>query len=155
MHFFYCTDKQCRIFHISGSGFGTLTFGPLLQFLLKKCGLTTTLRILSAIMSLLALASLTFKRFSSPLEQMFNMKRTPAPFSDMKIWKNKAFVLYAAAVSLFMLGYFIPYVHVVRICLFTISDSHIGELWCSIWKRIQFFSFKTSSDMRKTLQPMF
>lgn len=102
------------MFYFPGSGFGTMTFGPLLQFLLKKYGLTVTLRILSAITILLVVASLTYKRFRSPLEQIYNIKRTPAPFCDVRVWKNKAFVLYTAAVSLFMLGYFIPYVHMVR-----------------------------------------
>ena len=57
--------------------------------------------------------ALTYKPFRSPLEELFEVKRQPAPFFDLSIWQNKAFCVYTAAVALFMLGYFIPYVHLV------------------------------------------
>ena len=62
---------------------------------------------------LLLIVALTYKPFRSPLEEMFEVKREPAPFFDLSIWQNKAFCVYTAAVALFMLGYFIPFVHLV------------------------------------------
>ena len=62
---------------------------------------------------LLPVVALTYKPFRSPLEELFEVKRQPAPFFDLSIWQNKAFCVYTAAVALFMLGYFIPYVHLV------------------------------------------
>ena len=97
----------------TGSGIGTLTFGPVLQHILQRYGLAISLRILSGVTLLLLVVALTYKPFRSPLEELFEVKRQPAPFFDLSIWQNKAFCVYTAAVSLFMLGYFIPYVHLV------------------------------------------
>ena len=79
----------------------------------NSTGLATTLRILAGVMSVLMATSLCYKPFRSPLEQLYDIKRVPGPFLDLRVWKNKAFVIYTVAVSLFMLGYFIPYVHIV------------------------------------------
>jgi len=97
----------------TGSGIGTLTFGPVLQYILERYGLAISLRILSGVTLLLLVVALTYKPFRSPIEEMFEVKRQPAPFFDLSIWQNKAFCVYTAAVALFMLGYFIPYVHLV------------------------------------------
>lgn len=97
----------------TGSGIGTLTFGPVLQYILQRYGLAISLRILSGVSLLLLVVALTYKPFRSPLEELFEVKRQPAPFFDLSIWQNKAFCVYTAAVALFMLGYFIPYVHLV------------------------------------------
>ena len=97
----------------TGSGIGTLTFGPVLQYILQRYGLAISLRILSGVTLLLLVVALTYKPFRSPLEELFEVKRQPAPFFDLSIWQNKAFCVYTAAVALFMLGYFIPYVHLV------------------------------------------
>lgn len=97
----------------TGSGIGTLTFGPVLQYILQRYGLAISLRILSGVTLLLLVVALSYKPFRSPLEELFEVKRQPAPFFDFSIWQNRAFCVYTAAVSLFMLGYFIPYVHLV------------------------------------------
>ena len=97
----------------TGSGIGTLTFGPVLQHILQRYGLATSLRILSGVSVLLMLTALTYKSFRTPLEDLFEVRRQPGPFFDLGIWQNKAFCVYTGAVSLFMLGYFIPYVHLV------------------------------------------
>ena len=97
----------------TGSGIGTLTFGPVLQYILQRYGLAMSLRILSGVTLLLLVVALSYKPFRSPLEELFEVKRQPAPFFDLSIWQNRAFCVYTAAVSLFMLGYFIPYVHLV------------------------------------------
>lgn len=97
----------------TGSGIGTLTFGPVLQYILQRYGLAISLRILSGVTLLLLVVALTYKPFRSPLEELFEVKRQPATFFDLSIWQNKAFCVYTAAVALFMLGYFIPYVHLV------------------------------------------
>lgn len=97
----------------TGSGIGTLTFGPVLQYILQRYGLSTSLRILSGVSLLLLLAALTYRPFRSPLEELFEVKRQPRPFFDFSVWQNKAFCVYTAAVAIFMLGYFIPYVHLV------------------------------------------
>ena len=110
------TTIKTQIFffnRFTGSGIGTLTFGPVLQYILQRYGLAISLRILSGVTLLLLVVALTYKPFRSPLEELFEVKRQPAPFFDLSIWQNKAFCVYTAAVALFMLGYFIPYVHLV------------------------------------------
>lgn len=97
----------------AGSGIGTLTFGPVLQYILQRYGLAISLRILSGVSLLLLFAALTYKPYRSPLEELFEVKRQPGPFLDLSIWQNKAFCVYTLAVAVFMLGYFIPYVHLV------------------------------------------
>ena len=69
--------------------------------------------MLSGVSLLLLLAALTYRPFRSPLEELFEVKRQPRPFFDFSVWQNKAFCVYTAAVAIFMLGYFIPYVHLV------------------------------------------
>ena len=101
------------MFLFTGSGIGTLAFGPVLQHILQRYGLVTSLRILSGVSVLLPLTSLTYKTFRSPLEDLFEIKKQPGPFFDLSVWQNKAFCVYTGAVALFMLGYFIPYVHLV------------------------------------------
>ena len=101
------------LFLFTGSGIGTLAFGPVLQHILQRYGLVTSLRILSGVSVLLPLTSLTYKTFRSPLEDLFEIKKQPGPFFDLSVWQNKAFCVYTGAVALFMLGYFIPHVHLV------------------------------------------
>ena len=126
----------------SGSGIGTLTFGPVLQHILHRYGLATSLRILSGVTVLLMLTALTYKPLRSPLEELFEVRRHQGSFIDMTIWRNKAFCVYTAAVSLFMLGYFIPYVHLVGGLLFiyfilflslVISALHKNVFASNIW----------------------
>lgn len=108
-------EKKTNVLRLcsTGSGIGTLTFGPVLQYILQRYGLSTSLRILSGVSLLLLLAALTYRPFRSPLEELFEVKRQPRPFFDFSVWQNKAFCVYTAAVAIFMLGYFIPYVHLV------------------------------------------
>lgn len=40
-------------------------------------------------------------------------------YVNFSIWKNKKYVIWAVAVPISMLGYFVPYVHLV-----TINNSH-------------------------------
>ena len=104
------------VIHISwytGSGLGTLTIGPVLQHFSENSGLATSLRVLSAFAAVLLLAAMAYKPFRSPLMDMYNIKRTPAPFVDLQVWRNKAFLVYTLAVLIFMVGYFIPFVHLV------------------------------------------
>ncbi|KAJ7384293.1 hypothetical protein OS493_022930 [Desmophyllum pertusum] len=57
----------------TGSGIGTLTFGPVLQYILQRYGLAISLRILSGVSLLLLVAALTYKPFRSPLEELFEV----------------------------------------------------------------------------------
>ncbi|EDO35653.1 predicted protein, partial [Nematostella vectensis] len=130
----------------AGNGVGTLTFGPLLQYLLKTYGFSSTLRILSGVMTLLLAASLTYKRFESPLQFCTNQKKT---FLDLTLWFNKAFITYTIAVTLFMLGYFFPYVHMVsHVVSFGIPTSDAALLigYMSISSTISRIIFGRFSD---------
>lgn len=65
--------------------------------------------------------ALAYKQHRSPLEELFEVKRQQGPFFDMTIWQNKAFCVYTGAISVFMLGYFIPYVHLVGVIFLSAS----------------------------------
>ena len=105
--------KISLFFISSGSGLGTLIIGPLFHHMFESVGLVLTLRCLSVIFLLLLLAALGYKSFRSPLENYLETEKPSHQFCNFGLWTSLAFVVYTGSVALFMLAYFIPYVHLV------------------------------------------
>jgi MFS transporter, MCT family, solute carrier family 16 (monocarboxylic acid transporters), member 10 len=82
---------------------------PTLSYLLPAIGLAWVLRLLAVIMAGLAMAGLLFvppegAPVSPKKKTLFNCE----------IWKNKRYVIWAFTIPLTLLGYFVPYVHMVK-----------------------------------------
>ena len=120
-------DKRLALvngFVSSGSGMGTLAISPLVQYILLELGLFNSLRILALINALNLLCALTFRPVAEKYASLQKKYRdSPINSSGKKkgpksIWKEKSYIAWIAALSTFMLGYFVPFVHLVSMICF-------------------------------------
>lgn len=97
-----------------GSGVGTMVMGPVMQVLIEKVGWVNTIRVCSALMILVTLASLVYRPRIPPIPAEIAKTR---PLFDVSVFKNKAYVLFVIALSFFMLAYFVPFVHLGQMAI--------------------------------------
>lgn len=100
----------------SGSGVGTLAMGPLIQALISNFGVSNAFRVISGMMTLLILCGATFRPVPPAYKQQSDtetQQKKKRKFFDWEIFKNKGYVLWCVCLSIFMLGYFVPFVHLV------------------------------------------
>ncbi|EDO39975.1 predicted protein, partial [Nematostella vectensis] len=98
----------------AGSGFGTIAMGPLMQLTVTYLGWAHTTRILAGVLLLCAISALLYRvPPKSPIEmKMAEEKRhEKRPFFDFAVLKNKAFLVWSVSLGIFMMGYFVPFVH--------------------------------------------
>lgn len=102
----------------AGSSFGTLIYAPMSQVLIDSIGWRNTFRCYSG----LCLISVIFSMFIKPLstnkkDGVQKLKQSPIRnlIQDLKLWKNRVFVVWTIAITLVMFGFYIPYVHLVSI----------------------------------------
>lgn len=100
----------------SGSGVGTLVIGPVVQALFLRFGVANTFRIVAAIFSLVLICGATFRPVSAKYSQYTNRtnRGEARKLFDWSIFKNKGYVIWVASLGTFQLGYFVPFVHLVR-----------------------------------------
>ncbi|XP_046650713.1 monocarboxylate transporter 10-like [Daphnia pulicaria] len=105
----------------AGSSVFTFTLPFFLEFILGL-GLEATLRILAGMMGLLMVCAVTFVPRLPPTieingagtaEGSAGCSRLWKKYINFSIWKNKKYVIWAIAIPIAMLGYFVPYVHLV------------------------------------------
>ena len=100
----------------SGSGIGSLVMGPVMNNLLKYLGWRDTLRVYAGIAALIFISAIFYRPINSSVVQHENDgKEEPrkTKFIDFSIFKNKAYIIWCVALSIFILGYFVPFVHLV------------------------------------------
>lgn len=101
----------------SGSGVGTLTMGPLIQALISKLGVSNAFRVIAGLMTLLIFCGATFRpvmpAYKHKVEETTSQQKKKRKFFNWEIFKNKGYVVWCACLSIFMLGYFVPFVHLV------------------------------------------
>ena len=95
----------------AGSAVGALVMGPTINALLESVGWRNTFRFLGGVACLMILAALTYSPPPVKREVHFGKKRKK--LIDVSVWKNKGFVVWALALGIFNLGYFVPYVYLV------------------------------------------
>lgn len=117
---------------------GSSVFTISLPFFLEAVlglGLESTMQILAGIMGVLMLSALTFvPRLPQPAnfdidkedEQSFTCSNFMKKYINLTIWKNKKYVIWAIAVPISMLGYFVPYVHLVWLAIFYLDVQSDG-----------------------------
>lgn len=115
-----------------GSAVFTIVYSLVLPELLKTIGLKYSLLCLAGLIFLLMPYSLTWKpRFQqesnlpalalsseSIVEHMNDCCRWTRKYLNVKIWRNRGYVVWAVANGVSLFGYFIPFVHLVS--LFTL-----------------------------------
>jgi len=109
----------------SGSGVGSLAMGPVLQFLLDQFGMRNTMRISAGMMACILLVSLVYRPINTPFlnadkydkRKEAEKKKGCCSFLDFSLFKNKAYLMWCGSLSFWMLGYFVPFVHLVSITI--------------------------------------
>uniref|UniRef100_A0A0P5MMK7 Monocarboxylate transporter n=1 Tax=Daphnia magna TaxID=35525 RepID=A0A0P5MMK7_9CRUS len=105
----------------AGSSVFTFTLPFFLEWILGL-GLEATLQILAGMMGLLMICAITFVPRLTPTENeetttnvegSAGCSRLWKKYINFSIWKNKKYVIWAIAIPIAMLGYFVPYVHLV------------------------------------------
>lgn len=103
----------------SGSGVGTLCMGPILQQLIQLFGMRNTMRISAGMLSCVIACALVYRPintgFLNAHKKPAGEKKSKLAFlkSFIELFKNKAYILWCASLALWMLGYFVPFVHLV------------------------------------------
>ena len=104
----------------SGSGVGTMCMGPVLQKLIEHFGMRNTMRISAGMLSCVVLCSIVYRPintgFLNPPKALTGVeKKSKLAFlkSFKELFQNKAYILWCASLALWMLGYFVPFVHLV------------------------------------------
>ena len=93
---------------LAGAACGTLVYGPVIQLLVSKYGISVTFRILAAVQSLMFMSGLIFR----PVES-HKACRDRRRENNGNIFKNKAYVIWVASLCVFMLVFLVPFVHLV------------------------------------------
>ena len=95
----------------AGSAVGALVMGPTINMLLESVGWRNTMRFLGGTACVMVLAALTYR--PPPVQREVNFGRKRKKLIDVSVWTNKGFVVWALALGIFNLGYFVPYVYLV------------------------------------------
>ncbi|KAL9964086.1 hypothetical protein ACROYT_G027665 [Oculina patagonica] len=101
----------------AGSGVGTIAMGPLMQLAVNNLGWSHAARIFGGMLSLCTIGSLLYRVPSQTGKEkevekvVEEPKRQRPPMFDFTVFKNKAFLVWCISLSAFMMGYFVPFVH--------------------------------------------
>lgn len=99
----------------AGSGVGTIAMGPLMQLTVNRLGWANSTRVLAGMLSLCTIGALLYRLPSEADKAMEKVekdeKKERPPMFDFSVFKNKAFLVWCLSLSAFMMGYFVPFVH--------------------------------------------
>ena len=96
-----------------GSGVGTMAMGPILNAINETYGWRISNRLTSVLLLCASGVSFIYRPLICPSSQRGNYKR---PLFDLTVFQNKAFIVFTFALFIFMLAYFVPFVHLVIFC---------------------------------------
>ena len=110
----------------AGSGFGTIAMGPLMQLVVNRLGWGNSTRVLAGVLCLCTIGSLLYRIPSQAGQEKVEKakeaeKKKRPPIFDFTVFKNKAFLVWCLSLSAFMMGYFVPFVHLVSFCPFALG----------------------------------
>lgn len=97
----------------AGSAIGALVMGPTLNVLLESFGWRKTMRFLGGCTFILFVAALTYRAPPLKRSRGLEFEVTKKKLIDFSVWRNKDFVVWALALGVFNLGYFVPFVYLV------------------------------------------
>ena len=96
---------------LAGAASGTLVYGPIIEKLSSKFGVSTTFRILAGLQSFMLLSALTFSPVSSATRR--NQQPQKREFY-LSFFRSKAYIMWVVAQCIFMVVFLVPFVHLVR-----------------------------------------
>lgn len=101
----------------AGSGVGTVVIGPAVQALFLRFGVANTFQIVAGIFSVVIFCGAAFRPVPAKYSQYNNWTQggEAKRIFDCSIFKNKGYVIWIASLATFQLGYFVPFVHLVRV----------------------------------------
>ena len=102
---------------LAGAASGGLVYGPTIQMLSSKFGISTTFRILAGLQTLMLLCALVFRPVT--LVTGTNQRQRKTRF-DLSVFKNRAYVIWVVAQCTFMVVFLVPFVHLVSSSLFQV-----------------------------------
>ncbi|XP_067671755.1 monocarboxylate transporter 10-like [Haliotis asinina] len=100
----------------AGSSLGSITLAPACQRLVDTVGWRMTFRYMTGAYIALCFLNLLIKPLPRGSQRPIDNISQPVIrglIEDLKLWKNRVFVLWAVATAFVMFGYFIPNVHLV------------------------------------------
>ena len=95
---------------LAGAASGGLVYGPIIERLSSKFGISTTFRILAGLQTLMLLSALTFRPVTIVTRE--NQRSRDMTFY-LSIFKNKAYCIWIVANCTFMIVFLVPFVHLV------------------------------------------
>jgi len=112
--YFYKNLSMANGLVACGSGVGTMAMGPVINYVIENYGWRTLVRISAGLLLLCSLISLTY-RPNEKLQRMLKAMRKDyhPPLLDLSVFQNKGFIAFTFALFIFMLSYFVPFVHLV------------------------------------------
>lgn len=96
-----------------GGPVGSLVLSAVVQKLVKSVGLAKTFQVLAGLQLTLVLCGFVTRLIFSCSQEPANFNTDKNFGFDWSIFKNKGYVTLVVALSLFMLAYLVPYVHLV------------------------------------------
>lgn len=95
----------------AGSAVGALVMGPTINALIESVSWRNTMRFLGGTACVMILAASTY--WPPPVRREIKFEQKRKKLIDLSVWKNKGFVVWAVALGIFNLGYFVPFVYLV------------------------------------------
>ena len=95
-----------------GGSLGTLTLSPGLQWMFNRFGLSTSFRILAAVHVVIIVCGTLFFPVKENVGASQQTRKKQWCF-DWSICKNREFIVFLFALGFNMLGYLVPFVHLV------------------------------------------
>ena len=99
--------------------------GPIMQLAVNRLGWANSTRVLAGMLSLCTIGSLLYRvpnQNNKSVEKVEREERPKRPpIFDFSVFCNIAFLVWCISLSTFMMGYFVPFVHLVSDNLFFFS----------------------------------
>lgn len=112
----------------SGSGLGTLSLGPFIEYCLENIGLRWTYRMLTLLVVTMLVTQFVFMYIERRLQKGFRGQSDAGvklTFTEnirelilqKDLWKDQRYRIMVISIAVFLFGYFVPYVHLVSVAL--------------------------------------
>lgn len=95
----------------AGSGAGTMVFAKVYQVIIRNYNWRMSLRVSAGVMMFVALVSLAYRIGPNVVSSGGGGKRK---ILDLSVFNNRAYIVLVLSLSIFMLGYFVPFVHLAN-----------------------------------------
>ena len=96
----------------AGSGVGTIVIGPSVQAFFQYLGVSNTFLAMAGIFVSIIICGASFR----PVKAKYRVEpggERNTKFFDWSIFANKGYLVWTLSLATFMLGYFVPFVHLV------------------------------------------